>query len=132
MSHARCLHFVLCHASKLLQENNTHTPTLLIIRKVLFVNTAGHGRGAIVEEVIMQLSVTSAELELLKEERVVVDSESVEHIEVSLHTMLVFHSTGLGFLGELTFLARISASLIRDRSRSLRTLSSSLKAASVA
>lgn len=40
----------------------------------------------------MKLSVTSAELKLLKEERVVVDSESVEHVEMSLHAMSVFYS----------------------------------------
>lgn len=40
----------------------------------------------------MKLSVTSAELELLKEERVVVDSESVEHVEMSLRAMSVFYS----------------------------------------
>lgn len=51
----------------------------------------------------MKLSVTSAELELLKEERVVVDSESVEHIEMSLHAMSVIHSMDRNFFSVQTY-----------------------------
>lgn len=60
------------HAGSQLQHNNTDTTHLALVRQVLVVDSARNGSGTIVVNVVMELTVSSAELELLEEERVVV------------------------------------------------------------
>jgi hypothetical protein len=61
---------------------------LLLIGQVLLVNSTGNRGTAVVVQVKVKLSVTGAELELLKEERVVLQSEGVEDIELGLRIKL--------------------------------------------
>lgn len=67
-----------------LQKHNAHASALLHIRKVFLVDTTRNRRSAVIEEIVVQLPVTGAELQLLEEKRVVLERESVEDVEMSL------------------------------------------------
>lgn len=68
-----------------LQHDNTHATHLLLIGQVLVVDATGDGRRAVVVQVEVELTVTGAKLELFEEQRVVVQSESVEDVELGLY-----------------------------------------------
>ena len=87
----------------------------------------------------MQLAVAGAEFQGFEEERVVEEGEGVEDVEVGLRKILVSGVLGLrgpsvsGMgLGNITFLAKISASKMSAFSRSFKVLSFSSNAFSVA
>ena len=54
------------------------------IDTVFRVDTTGHRRRAVVVEVVVQLTVTTAEFQLFQEERIVQESEGVEDVEIEL------------------------------------------------
>lgn len=54
-----------------LEHNEADTAEVFLICPVLVINTAGDGFRAIVEQVVMQLPITWAELLLFEEQRVV-------------------------------------------------------------
>lgn len=74
---ARCLY-------PLLQHDNTHTTALSSIDLVLGVDTRRQISSAVVEEVIMKLTISRAELLIGKEERVIEECEGVEDVEFGL------------------------------------------------
>lgn len=67
-----------------LQHDHTNSAHLLLIGQVLVVDSTGNRGTAVVVQIKVKLSVTSAELKLLKEERVILQGESVEDIELGL------------------------------------------------
>lgn len=64
-----------------LEHHETNPAEVVLICPVLVVNTAGDGFRAVVEQVVMQLPVTWAELLLLKEQCVVHKRQSVEDVK---------------------------------------------------
>lgn len=74
---SRCSH-------PLLQHDNTHTTALSSIDLVLGVDTRRQISSAVVEEVIMKLTISRAELLIGKEERVIEECEGVEDVEFGL------------------------------------------------
>lgn len=63
---------------------NTPPPLLTRIRHIILIDPSADRLRAIVVEVVMQLSVSGAEFQILQEERVVVEGEGVEDVEVCL------------------------------------------------
>lgn len=122
-----------CHGSVRsdhLQHNNTNTAHLSIIREILIIDTTRDRSCAVVVQVEVKLAITGTKLELFEEERIVVKRKSVKDIEFRLYNVRcceLKHSKGI-----VTFLARISASFINIRSRSLRAFLSPVNAVSVA
>ena len=70
--------------SRPLKHNNTNTAHLRRIRQVLLIDSSLDRRRTVVIDVVVKLAITSTELELFKEERVVVESEGVENVEFGL------------------------------------------------
>lgn len=66
------------------QHNNANTSHLFLVRQVLLVNTSRDRGCPVVVKVKVKLAIACTELQLLQEERVVVQGKGVEHIEVSL------------------------------------------------
>lgn len=64
-----------------LEHHETNPAEMVLICPVLVINTAGDGFRAVVEQVVMQLPVTWAELLLLEEQGVVHKRQGVEDIE---------------------------------------------------
>jgi hypothetical protein len=79
-----------------LQHNNTHTTTLSSVDLILGINARRYICGTVVEEVVVQLTVSRAEFLVDEEERVVEECEGVEDVEFSLFVQesLVSHSRG--------------------------------------
>lgn len=67
-----------------LQHDNTNTSSHLVVYLVSRIYTRRQVGGTIVEEVVMQLTISSTELLIDQEERVVEESQRVEDIEPSL------------------------------------------------
>ena len=67
-----------------LQHDQTNTAAVLLIQLHLMGNATADCPRAVVEEVVVQLAITSAELLLFKEECIVHECESVEDIKVGL------------------------------------------------
>ena len=67
-----------------LQHDNSHSAHLLLIGQVLVIDTTRNRSRAVVVQVEVELAVTSTELQLLQEQRVVVQGQSVENIEFGL------------------------------------------------
>lgn len=65
-------------------QHHADTTALALVWQIALVDTSAHRRCAPVVEVVVQLTVSCAELELLKEERVVHQGEGVEDIELGL------------------------------------------------
>jgi hypothetical protein len=66
------------------QENNSNTTSSPLVRQVLLIHPTLNRGSAIVVQVVMKLAVSSAELELLQEEWVIVKCECIEDVKVSL------------------------------------------------
>ena len=73
------------------KHDHADSTTLPLIRTILGVYTARYHRGAVVEEVIVQLPVAAAELERLEEEGVVEEGQGVEDIEFELWLVRKLH-----------------------------------------
>jgi len=71
-----------------LKHDDTNTSHLGVIGEVLVVNSTHNRRSTVVVEVEVQLTIAGAELEILKEQRVVVRSEGVEDVETGLGEIL--------------------------------------------
>jgi len=67
-----------------LQHDDANTSHPLLVGLVLLVDSTGDRCAAVVVEVIVELAIAGAELELFEEQRVVVEGESVEDIEFGL------------------------------------------------
>lgn len=67
-----------------LQHNNTNSTHLVLIGQVLPIDTSRDRRRTVVVNIVVELTVTGAELELFKEEGVVVEGEGVEDVEFGL------------------------------------------------
>lgn len=67
-----------------LQHNDTNTAHLLLIGKVLIVDTSRDRSRPIIVQIVVKLAITCTEFELLQEQRVVVQGQCVEYIEFSL------------------------------------------------
>lgn len=76
-----------------LQHDHANASHLFLIRQVALIDSAGDRCRTVVVDVVVKLAVTSAELELLEEERVVVESESVENIEFGLELLAFLFSS---------------------------------------
>jgi hypothetical protein len=70
--------------AKHLQHDNTHTTTLSSINLILGINTRRYICGTVVEEVVVQLTISRAEFLIDEEERVVEECEGVEDVEFGL------------------------------------------------
>ena len=69
---------------KLLQHDNTHTTTLSSIDLILGVNARRYICGTVVEEVVVQLTISRAEFLIDEEEGVIEECEGVEDVEFGL------------------------------------------------
>lgn len=67
-----------------LQHNDTNSTHLVLIRKILLVDPASNGGTTVVVQVEVELAITSTELELLEEERVILQGKSIEDIKFGL------------------------------------------------
>lgn len=65
-----------------LRHNQTNTAQVILVKLVLTVNATCDGVYAVVEEVVVQLTVTTAKFLLLEEERIVHQSEGVEDVKL--------------------------------------------------
>lgn len=112
-------------------ENHTDSAALVLVRQIALVDASTDGGRSPVVEVVVELSVTGAELQLLEEEWIVLQGQSVEDIEVGLEVMSVKKQCSKQ-IGHLTFFASIRVSVISSCNLSLRPFSFSLNATSVA
>lgn len=64
-----------------LEHHETNPAEVVLIRPILVINTTGDGFRAVVEQVVMQLPVTWAELLLLEEQCVVHKRQRVEDVK---------------------------------------------------
>lgn len=71
-----------------LKHYNSHTATSLFIYITLFINATSYRSGPPVEQVVVQLAVSRAELLLVEEEGVVEKGEGIKDIEAVLYGML--------------------------------------------
>jgi hypothetical protein len=67
-----------------LQHNNTHTTTLCDIDLILGIDARRQVRGTVVEEVVVQLTVSRAEFLVDEEEGVIEEGEGIEDVEFGL------------------------------------------------
>jgi hypothetical protein len=72
-----------------LEHDDTNASHLGLVGEVLVVDSTRNRRSTVIVEVEMQLTITGAELEFLKEQRVVVRSKGVEDVETGLNQKLV-------------------------------------------
>lgn len=67
-----------------LHENHTNAAAFALVGQVSLVDSAANGRRPPIVEVVVQLPVSSAKLQLLKEEGVVLQGQGVEDVEFGL------------------------------------------------
>lgn len=67
-----------------LEHHDTDAAHLLLVRQVLVVDSTRHRSRAVIVQVEVKLAIASAELQLFEEQRVVMQGESVENVEVGL------------------------------------------------
>jgi hypothetical protein len=67
-----------------LQQHNTNAASLGFIGLVLSVDSPIDWLGPPIVKIVMQLSVASTELQLLEEQRVVMQSKSIEDVKLGL------------------------------------------------
>lgn len=67
-----------------LDKNNSNTTSLALVWEVPVVDSTRDRGCSVVEEIIVKLAVTCAKFQLVEEEGVVVQRESVEYIEFVL------------------------------------------------
>lgn len=67
-----------------LQKNHANAATLVLVRQVTLIHTTTDGRSPPVVEIVMQLPVTSTEFQGLEEERVILQCQSIEDVELCL------------------------------------------------
>ena len=67
-----------------LQHDNSNTAHLILIRQVLVIDTTRDRRCTVVVQVEMELAIAGAKLELFEEQRVVVQSKSIEDVKFGL------------------------------------------------
>lgn len=72
-----------------LQHNNTHTTTLCDIDLILGIDARRQVRGTVVEEVVVQLTVSRAEFLVDEEEGVIEEGEGIEDVEFGLFFFLI-------------------------------------------
>lgn len=65
-----------------LEHHETNSAEVVLICPVLVVNTAGDWFRAVVEQVVMQLPITRAELLLFKEQCVIHERQGIEDVEL--------------------------------------------------
>lgn len=67
-----------------LQHNNTNAAHLLLVGLVLVVDSTRDRRCAVVVQIEVELAIAGTELELFKEQGVVVQGEGIEDVEFGL------------------------------------------------
>ena len=80
---------------QILQHNDANTSHLFLVRQVLLVNTSRDRGCSVVVKIKVKLAITCTKLQLLQEERVVLQGKGVEHIEVGLENIVSYkeHTT---------------------------------------
>lgn len=82
-----------------LQHNNTHTTTLSSVDLILGINTRRYVCGTVVEEIVVQLTISRAEFLIDEKEGVIEECEGVEDVEFSLlfsESLALCLTTGVG------------------------------------
>jgi hypothetical protein len=72
-----------------LKKNHAHSTSLSLVGKVFVVDSAGDRNSTVIVQVVVQLTVTSTEFQMFKEQRIVLKGESVEDVKASLHKCYV-------------------------------------------
>lgn len=101
-----------------LNHDNSNSAHLLLVWHIPIVNSSWDRLRAVVEEVVVQLSVTRAEFKLFEEKRIVEDGERVENVEMCLGGIRIGYTKSGA--AKPTFFASISASFMTWRSLSPR------------
>ncbi|KAI6760826.1 hypothetical protein HG530_009686 [Fusarium avenaceum] len=69
-------------SASILRHHQSDAAEVVLVKLVFAVNTTGNRVDAVVEQVVVKLTITSTKLLLLQEERIVHQCQSVEHIEL--------------------------------------------------
>lgn len=72
-----------------LQHHYPNATHLLLIGIVILVHAPSDRGSPVVKQIIMQLAISSAEFEMFQEQRVILQSQGVEDVEIELCNVLV-------------------------------------------
>lgn len=106
------------HDTAGLNHDNSNSAHLLLVWHIPIVNSSWDRLRAVVEDIVVQLSVARAKFKLFEEERVVEDGERVEDVEMRLRGVRIGYTKS--GTAKPTFFASIRASFMTWRSLSPR------------